>query len=66
MRAFILIENLQLGYFESLAELRCDTRWWLVHSDGKTRVVILVRITFTQNQKSLLVETWHVVQLVAK
>ena len=59
MRAFILIENLRIGYSGSLTELRCDARWWLVNSDGKTRVVILVHITFTQNQKSLLVKTWH-------
>ena len=45
------MSTVQVGYSETLNELRCDARWWLIHSDGNTRIVIVIHITYTLTNK---------------
>jgi len=47
---------IEVGYSESLAELRCDASWWLIGSGGATLMVIIIEISRTP--LSLKVECW--------
>lgn len=44
------------GWSESLNRLRVDAEWWLTHSHGDVKVVILVKINRTQPK--IIIETW--------
>lgn len=41
--------------------MRCDARWWFINSDGETRLVIIIPVTYQPNQKVVLIETWGMV-----
>ena len=56
-----LMSTVQVGYSEALRELRCDARWWLVNSLGRTRIAIIIHVTYKPNEKSVLLETWQMV-----
>jgi hypothetical protein len=51
---------IEAGLSESLAKLRCDANWWLVHpgrEGGKVMVVVIISIK--QKDKSLRIEKWE-------
>ena len=49
----------QVGYSESLGQLRLDAEWWLVNGAGTLRMVIILRIG--QNPYSIRIEAWEMV-----
>lgn len=50
---------LEVGYSESLPYLHQDASWWLIHSLGQTRMVLIFRITW--GPPSLRIEVWELV-----
>lgn len=48
---------LEVGYAECLPYLRQDASWWLIHSAGQTRMVLIFRIT--RGPFSLRIEAWE-------
>ncbi|KAI5797451.1 hypothetical protein DFH27DRAFT_653920 [Peziza echinospora] len=55
----VVIEGLQVGMSESLSALRLDAAWWLVHSNGATRMVIILRVK--KGPCSWRIEQWEMV-----
>jgi hypothetical protein len=47
---------LEAGLSESTTQLRSDAAWWLIHSNGDVRIVILISIS--QQTKRLKLEKW--------
>lgn len=47
---------IEVGVFESLGALRCDTHFWIFHSDGMTRIVILIAVDV--ESKFITIERW--------
>lgn len=47
---------IECGLSESLARLRGDASWWLSHSNGDVKIVVLISIT--KAQKRLQIERW--------
>ena len=50
---------IEVGHSESLPHLRNDARMWLLNSPGKTKIVILVKIS--KDLQTLHVENWQMV-----
>jgi hypothetical protein len=48
---------IEVGYSESLRELREDAAWWLEHSDRQTRMAIIIKIGTYPN--SMKFECWE-------
>lgn len=48
----------EIGYEESLPQLRLDAKWWLVASSGQTKMVLLVHAT--GHLSSLRLEQWEI------
>lgn len=49
--------TIEVGYSESLRELQCDAAWWLENPDGKTRMVIIVKVGV--DPPNIRVEAWE-------
>ena len=50
---------IEAGYSETLQQLRLDAKIWLIHSVGRTKIVIIIKIAADRN--SLDVERWELV-----
>ena len=50
---------IEVGYSESLRHLRLDAKIWLIHSAGRTKIVIIIRIGADRN--SFDFERWELV-----
>lgn len=46
----------EVGYRETLAQLRIDAEWWLKNSGGQTKFVILLSVS--RNPNRLVIEAW--------
>jgi hypothetical protein len=52
------------GYSESLNHLRCVVRWWLTHSRGDVKIVIIILI---KSEKSTLqIEKWELTPMTGR
>ena len=49
----------EIGYSESLPALHCDAAWWLLNSNGDTRMVVVIRAA--ENPPYLHLESWELV-----
>ena len=49
----------QVGYSDSLRQLRLNAKWWLVNGAGEVRMVIILRIG--KNPYSMRIECWEMV-----
>ncbi|PUU73772.1 hypothetical protein B9Z19DRAFT_1068723 [Tuber borchii] len=49
---------IEVGDSQSLAGLHRDAEWWLVHSKGLTRMVILIKLTKPPSPLNLHLEQW--------
>ncbi|KAF8419673.1 hypothetical protein EV426DRAFT_538359 [Tirmania nivea] len=47
---------IEVGYSERIAYLRYDARWWLMHSQGAVKLVIIIHVTHQPD--SLHIELW--------
>ena len=48
---------IEVGYSESLRQLRIDAEWWLVNSSGLTRMVIIILVSDSPDK--LDIEVWE-------
>ena len=48
---------IEVGYSEPLSQLHLDAKWWLVASNGQTRMVIIILVS--TNPNSLHIEVWE-------
>ena len=48
---------IEVGYSETLKQLRIDAEWWLVNSGGLTRMVIIILVSDSPN--TLEIEVWE-------
>ena len=51
---------MEVGYSEGIDFLRLDAEWWLVHSQGQTRFVIIGK--FERDPFALCFECWMMVE----
>jgi hypothetical protein len=49
----------EVGCLETMPALRCDAAWWLLNSNGETRMVVVIKIT--SYPFSLFLECWEMV-----
>jgi hypothetical protein len=49
----------EVGITETMPALRCDAAWWLLNSYGKTRMLVVIKVT--RNPFSMFLESWEMV-----
>ncbi|KAG0643128.1 hypothetical protein HOY80DRAFT_947424 [Tuber brumale] len=57
---------LEVGDSESLPFLEKDAKWWLENSGGKTKFVILIKITKAPSPNSFHIECWEMMPNLAQ
>jgi hypothetical protein len=47
---------IEAGVSESLQRLRCDAQWWISHSSGQVRIILLIKVN--KARKHVMIEKW--------
>lgn len=49
----------EVGYAETLAQLRRNVDWWIENSNGQVQIIVIVKLTTTTTTKRMYIEVWH-------